>query len=608
MEFSKKYKYAKIVDSICGSTIKISELDLLKYVLSYLYLNKVESGELSSDPFLVSCSKNKLKDAVYQLLDKNLEIELNKLDDDEINELVHYLLLPENAYISSDKKETFIDSTLNELVYYLLKINNGDSVLNVPSYFGDFIVRSYDCIKRDNFSIRSICGLVEQKSQYNPFSKLLIKILYGDESNVSIKCDDDIKTAKFNKAFIYPELGNISSYAVPNPKNTKYNNHSLLYPDMTFDFKCHTSWRYVDYMLSKLEGDDFRAVALVYSKALMNTKSNEFIQRLLDDGLIEGIIKFGQNNPSNKKSLCPYLVVFSNGNTSIKYMELGTMSREIEGAWENFWNNMDSDVEISYVDYDGIMNLYENLVPFNLPETDSIGIKNVPSTIGIINYDVLKGRSNWIFTKSSFANNNDSIAPYTPIKDLATILKGYNYRILSDVHFTEDGVIHKSVATGDINDGLIDWNNLKDPNLMNYYGSYDKYLIHKGDLLVASKSSKIKTAVVDIEPTEPTAALNGMLIVRTDSTRLNPTYLKMYLDSEEGQRALNEFQSGGRTTSLVSNQFEEIEVPLIDIETQNKKAALYNDKLSSIRAYLDRIDELKEDLSDLEANLTKEDL
>ncbi len=48
---------------------------------------------------------------------------------------------------------------------------------------------------------------------------------------------------------------------------------------------------------------------------------------------------------------------------------------------------------------------------------------------------------------------------------------------------------------------------------------FDKFAVKFGDVIVTSKSSKIKTVVIDIEPKEKILVTGGMLIVRPQSDK-----------------------------------------------------------------------------------------
>ena len=139
------------------------------------------------------------------------------------------------------------------------------------------------------------------------------------------------------------------------------------------------------------------------------------------------------------------------------------------------------------------------------------------------------------------------------------------------------------LTSSDINDGLVDWRNLQNIEVKDT--KLDKFSIKYNDLIITSKSSKIKMAVVDFTPTNHIIVTGGMIIVRPDYTRLNPTYLKIFLESEQGQNVLRSIQKGITIITINANSLKDIIVPLINIQNQQKMARKYNDKLSSLLAF-----------------------
>ena len=90
-----------------------------------------------------------------------------------------------------------------------------------------------------------------------------------------------------------------------------------------------------------------------------------------------------------------------------------------------------------------------------------------------------------------------------------------------------------------------------------------------------------------------------MLIVRPQLNKLNPTYLKMFLDSEIGQKALKSKQKGSIIVSITANSLSSIEIPMIDIKKQNEKAERYNEKLSTLATYKQEIERIENSLKNL---------
>ena len=141
---------------------------------------------------------------------------------------------------------------------------------------------------------------------------------------------------------------------------------------------------------------------------------------------------------------------------------------------------------------------------------------------------------------------------------------------------------YRILTSSDIEDGVVDWKGLR--SIIYNDDKFDKYAVKKDDVVVTSKSSKVKTVVVDIEPKEKILVTGGMIIVRPDIKLLNPTYLKIFLDSEQGQNALKRIQKGSIIITINSKELSTVLIPVIDIDKQIEKANKYNEKLTTLYA------------------------
>ena len=90
-----------------------------------------------------------------------------------------------------------------------------------------------------------------------------------------------------------------------------------------------------------------------------------------------------------------------------------------------------------------------------------------------------------------------------------------------------------------------------------------------------------------------------MLIVRPQLDKLNPTYLKMFLDSDLGQSAIKSIQKGTVIVTVTASGLSTIEIPMIDINKQQEKAERYNEKLSTLAAYKQEIERIENSLKNL---------
>ena len=200
---------------------------------------------------------------------------------------------------------------------------------------------------------------------------------------------------------------------------------------------------------------------------------------------------------------------------------------------------------------------------------------------------------NWIPSKAL-------LEVYTPengvkLSDVAKVFTGTQYTLKRfEQSLTDEKSGYRILTSSDIEDGLINWNNLK--RFKSEDNRFDKYAVKLNDLIVTSKSSKVKMAVVDITPEEKIIVTGGMLIVRPNTTKINTTFLKIFLESDQGQNILKSIQKGMTIVSINASALAGITIPLPNIQKQLNFAVKYESKLASLLAYKKEIENIENEL------------
>ena len=264
-----------------------------------------------------------------------------------------------------------------------------------------------------------------------------------------------------------------------------------------------------------------------------------------------------------------FLLVFSKGNKSVKFVD----SSNVISAENKRYINLELPVK-------EIENMYYSNNVARKTIEELIDVPNLcPSTI--------------LLNVKKFKNG-------VKLNDLAEAFTGNQYTLGV---FEKKGLIasnntgYRILTSSDIENGMVNWQSLQFITMND--DRFDKFAVKYGDVVVTSKSSKVKTVVVDIEPKEKILVTGGMIIVRPKVEKLNPTYLKMFLDSEVGQASLKSIQKGSNIVSITANNLSTIELPMVDINKQNEKASKYNSKLSTIASYKSEIERLENSLKHL---------
>ncbi len=447
---------------------------------------------------------------------------------------------------------------LNCLVFKLLDIQNGDKLYDLGSGNGNFLLSSLMKAKNDNKELQEIYG-TELNFETGYLSKIALNIIDKEIKNNILLGNGLFKNNfKYSKGFTFPPFG---VRQVTNEKEY----FSKIFPDTIINNRNSSEWIFIDTLLNGLEGENQRAVAFVPGRALFNYADKDYRMKMIDSKKIEGVIALPSGVLPNT-GINLYIIVFSNNNEYIKFVDFSQTDFTSKKG-----RNVKLDVEQIYNAY-----MSENVFKKRFDEISSEGTL-IPANVIFDISDKIKG---------------------TPLCELAEVFTGNQYTVKNfEKIFSNETTGYKILTSSDINDGIIEWNNLQAIDYKD--DKFDKYAVKKNDVIITSKSSKVKVAVVDIEPKEKIIVTGGMIIVRPDTTKLNPTYLKMFLDSEDGVKALKFFQKGITIVTITSRDLGKILIPDLKIEEQNKKSLKYNDLLSSMYMYKLEIKKIENSLKNL---------
>ena len=171
-------------------------------------------------------------------------------------------------------------------------------------------------------------------------------------------------------------------------------------------------------------------------------------------------------------------------------------------------------------------------------------------------------------------------------------MRGYQTTISPEI-IDENGEF-AIVTISDINDNGRISNNLKRFNINK---DLSKYYLQDGDVLISTKGTKIKVCVVEGLPSSKTLFHGNLTMIRVDSKKINPVYLKLFLDSDRGQNELNNIQTGVAIISINTAQLENLNIPLIPIDEQNRIVDDYKFKKMKIDAMEAQLAKMKDELT-----------
>lgn len=145
-----------------------------------------------------------------------------------------------------------------------------------------------------------------------------------------------------------------------------------------------------------------------------------------------------------------------------------------------------------------------------------------------------------------------------------------NYLMLSDIH------------NGLINEELSSLTKL-DPSL-------EKYCLKDNDLILSKNGYPYKVAIAHPKPGQKILANGNLYIIELDQERINPLYLKAFLESEVGINLLKSITVGVAIPNLGVVNLKKMIIPVPPMEQQNLVAEKYLAQLDEIKILKIKLD------------------
>ena len=477
---------------------------------------------------------------------ESIRPEIEKLSDEDMRKLI--ILFNERL---AEYNTDFSNKLISDLAIRLLDPVHGDLIFDFGCSYGSFLTYAIDYCKDNNIEIMQYTG-VDMNINATNIAKMITMLL---KAPGYFSVGDYLSDSAwgFSKGFVFPPLGKFLS--------TTGRYKSVVFDGLTLSHNSQ-GWLYVDRIIPFL-GEERRIVAVLPASALFSSNTEEYRKELLKKGYIEGIVEL----PAGfiyRTSVKMAMVVLSTDNTHVKFVKAeDNNSKNVKRQ-----NNKNLDI-------DRIIEDYQNKAEDYYPVEELL-------TLNTLQY-------------SAISNKTNNVKDGKKLGEVAEVITGAQYTISK---FTDSLSVKPTerqiVVSSDIEDGVVDWDSL--PYIYGFE-HFDKYSVKEGDLIMTSKSSKVKIAYVDIKSKNKIIVTSGMLIIRP-SKELDGMFLKIYLDSEEGQRALRSVQKGNIITSINAKDLREILVPVPSKRHQKELSKEYNNKLSTLIALKEEVRKLENQLKD----------
>lgn len=454
--------------------------------------------------------------------------------------------------------------SINELTYQIFEKNNNNSeILDICSYTGNFL--TYYAKRKKNYNFTGI----EINTKSNIIAQEKMNALKVGNKLIENNVFGYKFTKKYDKVFCNYPFGlkfNQSDLDLINK-----NHNELKYE---FTGRISSCWAFVNSVINSLSKDG-KGIAVMNNAGLYKLPDAEYRKLLVDNGLIEAVISLPEKIFAPYTSIPVTLLVLSRNNKQIKFINAEKMI--LNKTTSRFMNELDVEEILKeyntnsntsntkIVNLEDVKNNNYSLYTSNYMEIEKIEIKN-PMKLNTICKDIYRGYQ---------VSSNE-------IKQYSENINGREeYQIVNITNITDGNI---------------------DSDLTKIYpetDKMDKYLLQDKDLLVSSKGTLSKFAVVEIKNNEKYIPSGNFTILRLDTNFINPYYLKIFFESNKGTAIINSIKSGGILPAINLSQFKEINVPVPSIEEQNRIVNRYLAKTDEIKMIKNKLNKLEENLIDI---------
>lgn len=457
-------------------------------------------------------------------------------------------------------------SSLNKLVTKIINLKDGESFCDFGSGDGKLLLNVFDAAHKNKFNCKYTGYEINAKQVL--VSKCLMCMLNVDTTIINCDFMRDIHRGQFDKGYLYPPFG--LKYSID-----EWDSLKGIYGDL---FTSRTESELL-YLLKALENikENGKLVTVFTTGAAFRLSGMLARKYLVENNYVEGII-----------SLPARTLGFTAIPIDLWILKKDQKKSNVIKMLDASNNILDKGSKIAVeLDVSTIIEEYNN----NAKCVSIENIKKNEYSLSINIYEVEK--------------LTDSILNPVNIEDVCKIEKGSQYTISKfKDQISNTPTDYQLLTSINIQDGIVDYDSLPyvypDPKLL-------KFKLEEGDIVVTTKSTVVKTFVANDLPDRNIIVTGGMIILKPDTSKVNPTYVKMFLDSSIGKSEFKSIIKGNTIGFIPFKDFKErMIISCPSLEKQNKLSEQYNNMLWTINALTKQLADTKDELANIIENSLNE--
>lgn len=458
-------------------------------------------------------------------------------------------------------------SSLNKLVTNIINLKEGESFCDFGSGDGKLLLNVFDAAHKNKFNCKYTGYEINAKQVL--VSKCLMRMLNVDTTIINCDFMRDIHRGQFDKGYLYPPFG--LKYSID-----EWDSLKGIYGDL---FTSRTESELL-YLLKAFENikENGKLVTVFTTGAAFRSSGMLARKYLVENNYVEGII-----------SLPARTLGFTAIPIDLWILKKDQKKSNVIKMLDASNNILDKGSKIAVeLDVSTIIEEYNN----NAKCVSIEDIKKNEYSLYINIYEVEK--------------LTDSILNPVNIEDVCKIEKGSQYTISKfKDQISNTPTDYQLLTSINIQDGIVDYDSLPyvypDSKLL-------KFKLEEGDIVVTTKSTVVKTFVANDLPDRNIIVTGGMIILKPDTSKVNPTYVKMFLDSSIGKSEFKSIIKGNTIGFVPFKEFKErMIISCPSLEKQNKLSEQYNNMLWTINALTKQLADTKDELANIIENSLSED-
>ncbi len=511
------------------------------------------NGSYNND-FTKEVLNETLKLIPMEIKQRNLSRIINILLLEDILQIALFMNIADTKYNSGTCNFPISsEDCINDLVASIFKRHGGRTVFNYDCGFGDFLT------KMEEFeNINKITGVTSNDLCYR-----ISKIRSCISSNyIEIERENGFYPQPLQK---YDMIYN--SLPFMKRRDSIYETEEIVkswtFP-ASFDKKCSENLFLIAHALQFVTINGI-LVALVTNGVLFNNTDKKMRKYFVDYNYIDTIISLPKGIVSNANKVATSLIILQNHkkNNTVKMIDA-----------TQIFSQQRKKIFFTKENIEEIMELY------NVSESSELVLQ-------VSNEDIIKNDYNLGF--DNYRKIKYTLINPTILRTVTeNIFRGYqikatNFDSISTIN--GEDTEYRMINVSDIRlEGFV--NEDLQPVIIEEPHKYNKYCVEDGDIIITAKNTTIKIAIYN-ERTYKAILTGNLIAIRTDKAKLDPYYLKAFLDSELGENMIKSIATGTMLFSINPKNLEKMEISLPPMDIQKLVAKEYKNNLIEIEEILD---------------------